>query len=200
MQVRSLNVTRTLNCVERTVPQTSTLCSCNGNFNTSFLLIQQKREKKFNCYLYCPSFLRSCQILTMMLREFHFPTISLHSMMKQVRPVQHTLTAPWCNTGWEEPCRRNRSWTIPPLNLSCLVWVMWEWIEWACSINKCTLSSPETTICKPRQVQGQRLQNPDSNGRGLPVRRSTGLPPFLPVKVYSAFHTMFHCSVSHQVP
>lgn len=26
---------------------------------------------------------KNCQILTMMLREFHFPTISLHSMMKQ---------------------------------------------------------------------------------------------------------------------
>lgn len=28
---------------------------------------------------------RDCQILTMMLQQFHFPTISLHSMMKQVR-------------------------------------------------------------------------------------------------------------------
>uniref|UniRef100_A0A7N6AEC3 RNA helicase n=1 Tax=Anabas testudineus TaxID=64144 RepID=A0A7N6AEC3_ANATE len=30
---------------------------------------------------------KNCQILTMMLREFNFPTISLHSMMKQVRLV-----------------------------------------------------------------------------------------------------------------
>lgn len=29
--------------------------------------------------------LRNCQILTMMLRKFNFPTITLHSMMKQVR-------------------------------------------------------------------------------------------------------------------
>lgn len=30
-------------------------------------------------------FVRNCQILTMMLQQFNFPTISLHSMMKQVR-------------------------------------------------------------------------------------------------------------------
>ena len=45
----------------------------------------------------CPY--RDCQILTMMLRKFNFPTISLHSMMKQVRSLASsrykTLTSPY---------------------------------------------------------------------------------------------------------
>lgn len=32
---------------------------------------------------------------------------------------------------------------------------------------------PETAICKPCQVQGQRLQNSDCNRRGSPVRSRT---------------------------
>lgn len=38
-------------------------------------------KKFFHC------FFRNCQILTMMLQKFNFPTISLHSMMKQVRLI-----------------------------------------------------------------------------------------------------------------
>uniref|UniRef100_A0A8C5BM51 RNA helicase n=1 Tax=Gadus morhua TaxID=8049 RepID=A0A8C5BM51_GADMO len=36
---------------------------------------------------------KDCQILTMMLRKFNFPTISLHSMMKQVRSLAVTCIA-----------------------------------------------------------------------------------------------------------
>ncbi len=48
--------------------------------------------------------------------------------------------------------------------------------EWACRMNDCSLSSPETAICKPRYVQGQRLQNPDCHRRGCQVRSSAEPP------------------------
>lgn len=53
------------------------LCALLWNIiNFMWLIYIQNIEK---------SFFRNCQILTMMLQKFNFPTISLHSMMKQVR-------------------------------------------------------------------------------------------------------------------
>lgn len=38
--------------------------------------------------------------------------------------------------------------------------------------------SAETTICQPRQVQGQRLQSPGRDGRSFQVRRASIFTPF----------------------
>lgn len=48
--------------------------------------LKLKQECDFSLF-----FLRNCQILTMMLQEFNFPTISLHSMMKQVKLTNFIL-------------------------------------------------------------------------------------------------------------
>lgn len=46
------------------------------------------------CWALTPTrfFTRTCQILCMMLRKFNFPTVALHSMMKQVMGHGHSLS------------------------------------------------------------------------------------------------------------
>lgn len=48
--------------------------------------------------------------------------------------------------------------------------------ECVCRTNDFSPSTTETTVCEPRQIQGQRLQNPDCNRRGCQVR-SSGMRP-----------------------
>lgn len=55
-----------------------------------FMSLKLEHECDFSLF-----FLRNCQILTMMLQEFNFPTISLHSMMKQVKLTNFIL-------GWKD--------------------------------------------------------------------------------------------------
>lgn len=43
---------------------------------------------------------RTCQILCMMLRKFNFPTVALHSMMKQVRRQAATRSPPRPASPW----------------------------------------------------------------------------------------------------
>lgn len=51
-----------------------------------FMSLKLEHECDFSLF-----FVRNCQILTMMLQEFNFPTISLHSMMKQVKLTNFIL-------------------------------------------------------------------------------------------------------------
>lgn len=61
-----------------------------------------------------------------------------------------------------------RQWKNQPFK--GLKWIKPE--DCVCRTNDFSPSTTETTVCQPRQIQGQRLQNPDCNRRGCQVRSS----------------------------
>lgn len=99
-----------------------------------------------------PSAPRTCQILCMMLRKFNFPTVALHSMMKQVSGTTPFLIS----------ASLLRFFPISDLEHAPSAYSMLRG-------NQSSSAVTERAFCRPGQVQIQHLPDPDRHRCGLPV-------------------------------
>ncbi|XP_063131258.1 probable ATP-dependent RNA helicase DDX49 isoform X2 [Rattus norvegicus] len=105
---------------------------------------------------------KTCQILCMMLRKFNFPTVALHSMMKQA----HSMCSQTSPCLWHRKSALQPWPDSSPAPIGFLLLLTWPPEAWTSPL--CRWSSTTTPLGSPRSTSIGSVAQPVQGGRDRP--------------------------------